>query len=394
MKRILLSIFAFAALVIGFQNCESGFHVSMTGNPGSSLATTTPITPAPAEKPVLRSLIFLGGEGFVQSYILNHETDRLVPIELTAVSGQPGWIGFDRVSASLFMPDANGSTLTKAHLELATGKLSVEKVFTYLSHVVHLLLDRHDGLLTLYGSSYNDQRFAAHDLGADGMTLTARQSFEYSSGAHTHSSAIDADSGLMFVANKEENRVVILSRSAGLLSEVGEISIPSPRTVAFDSVFKRLYVVTEDYVSQSRVGIFDVVRAAAGVTVTERQTFYMGLRGAGLSIDHSHGFLVASVRESGREGIWALPLTADGLFDAARATKFISVSGLEARSVDVTADGRYYIVTCNDARNVEDLFIFKISYTPAGDIVSAPLLQAIDAGQGSFLSQLVIGTSP
>ncbi|RYZ90751.1 MAG: hypothetical protein EOP06_07535 [Proteobacteria bacterium] len=386
MKRILVAACSFSILAVCFQNCSSGFVASGVpmsqdiGSTGTARMTT--------------SMILVGGENFISSYSLNHQTDQVSFLKRTSVTGQPGWLAFDSVSSTVLAPDANGTALNQVQLSLADGSMKVQKVFDFLSRSVHLLLSRHDGILSLYGSSYSDQKYAAFDFNADQTQITKRHEFEYSPGAHTHSSSMDAKSRLMFVANKDEDRVVILSSANDQLAEVGEISIADPRIVAFDAEFKRLYVVTEADAGQSRLQSFEITRSSGTVTVLPGASFMMGARGSGLAIDHVNGYIVASVREAGKEGLWALPVTAAGLFDATRATKFIPVKGIEARSLDITADGKYYIVTCNDSKNAEDLFVYKISYDSTHQITSTDLVQSINVGEGGFLSQLVLTQNP
>lgn len=352
-------------------------------------------------------LIYLGGEGFIQGFILDLTTDELQALSRVPLEGRsPGWFAFDKTTSSIFVADERGSHLSVFTLDRRTGSLNPKHDFEFLPRTVHISLGRRkdrtaagppDAYLDIYAASYELGKFARYELTSNG-TLKEKRTFNFSSGAHTHSSAVDGKQGLVFVANKDEDRIVIY-RSEPELMKIGEINTFDPRLLMFDSVTSLLYSVSEADEGESEVKIFAVRNEDC--EVRELGCFKMSLRGSGLATDHVHGHVAASVREHGKEGVWLLPITKDGRFDINRKRVFIPVAGEEARSLDLANSGRHIVVTCNSASNENDLYIYKVDYESAAKsdqrtgaiFKKASLIHAVNAGSSRFQSQLVIDVS-
>lgn len=402
-KINLILISLLTVLIVGYQNC-SKFAPTLDSTKNTSLNAppTEPDTdPGQAGPQVItRSLIYLGGNGFIQGYELDHLTDQLAPLQRVSLPNQAaGWMAFDAKSTSLFVSSERGTNLAEFSLDRSSGTLSLQKNHTFLSQSVHVELSRHSGGFSIYGSSYNGAQFARYDFHDTDRSLTSDQTFSFASGAHTHSSTVDEVRNLVFVANKDEERIVIYHRDAlGVLTEAGVIALNDPRMVKYDRISQKLYVVTEADSGQSAVAIYSIdmttetTRVPNVVTATAQSvgSFAMGLRGSDFAINSARGFVFATVRESGREGIWALPITPTGVFDATRSNVFIPVSGPEPRSLQVSSDGTYFVVTCNRASNLEDLFIYKAAYSSTNALQRADLIHEVDAGASTFASHFMI----
>ncbi|RYZ76307.1 MAG: hypothetical protein EOP05_05420 [Proteobacteria bacterium] len=269
-----------------------------------------------------RSLIYLGGDGFIQGFILDHGSDQLRPLPRIPFEGRkPGWFAFDRKTLAVFVADEGGSQLTELTLNPETGSLTPKNLFKFLPQAVHLSLATSDGELELFGASYELGRFSRYRYSQESnqAQVIEQQTVSFSSEAHTHSSAVDEKQGLVFVANKDENRIVVFARWEAPetdLKEIGEIKTGNPRLLVFDSVTSHLYMVSEADEGASEVKIFNVrydqseTDSASGRNfhVEELGSFKMGPRGSGLAIDHVHGYLAVSVREKNQEGVWAATL--------------------------------------------------------------------------------------
>jgi 6-phosphogluconolactonase (cycloisomerase 2 family) len=425
-KKHLVAVSAFVALMsmlVFFQNCAGGFEPSLkdgalaasgtggttaepTPSPGDVLTTPTPIatatplgatpTPSPATPtPVVaikRSFVYMGGSGRIPIYEINHETDTVTARTAAAIDGQtPGWFAYDSRSQRLLTADSGGARLN-TFVVGSDGHLTLEKAFNFLSSVVHLTAYKSGDLLTVLAANYDGSQFGKYDLSGDLMSIQEKKVFSYANGSHSHSTSYDSKRGLIFVANKDEGRIHIYRDVVGGAPvELKSFVLPDVRIVLYDAVFDRVYVTTEAYSGSSYVKIYDVSATDTSADLIEVDSHAMGLRGADLKVDHSHNYVGASVREAGKEGIWILPVTAAGRFDTIRTKIFLPITGsAEARSLQITGNGRYYILTCNNQANDADLFIFKIEYDASGAITTKALLQQINAGASEFPSNFVL----
>lgn len=380
------SIVGVSLLLLSFQNCSSGFQ-----DQAESFSTPSVLQPQASAK----STILVGGTGFIKSYSLDHTTDALTESQTIPFPGQsPGWFDYDSATSTLFTADSVGGKLNILGYDSSTENLTLKKTVTFLNQVVHLDILKDGTDYLAYASGYNQGKYSKYRISSDLNNISLDSSFQYTAVAHTHSSAIDTDRNLAFVANKDENRIVIYGNASGMMQEMKSFIVSNPRMVVYNKFYDRLFVTTEANSGFSFVKIYSIVQVALDYDLKEEDSFSMGLRGSDIKIDSIHGYAVATVREAGKEGIWALPLTISGLLDSGRSPVFIPVPKVEARSLQISADGRYFIVTCNSAGNLEDLLIYKVSYDSTNTISNTTLIHSVNAGPGYFYSNFIIPRQP
>ncbi len=420
MKRVPIFL-AIVGLVLCYQNCDGyktmqfdGVAASSTGteNPDTSGATggtPTPVptpaptpsaTPLPGSTPtatppssvqVSKSFIYAGSSGFIQPFVFDHATEKLTALtRLSIGNDQVGGFAYDPIESLFYVGDSGSQAhLNQISVNTSTGALSVVRQTAFTAGAIHISFSRHDGKVSLYGAAYGFDRFEDSTMAAD-HSVSLTKAFTYGTKAKPHSSTVDETRGLVFAALLGEGRIVVYSRDVNGLTEIGDIRTPDPRMVRYDAVYDRLFVVAESTTQPSTVKTFKVVRNGTGFTATEMGVFSMGFRGADFDVDHVHNVVVASVRESGKEGAWVLPVTAAGNFDSTRATRFIATTCVEARSMKVTADGNYVVLTCSSGKNIDDVYVYKVSYDASLAVTSTALVASADAGSGGFLSHFVL----
>lgn len=334
------------------------------------------------------SHIYLGTTDRIKHFELRHFDDELRALDDTAIpASTPAWFVFDQLTQQVFAADSKGARLHVFDVDEQTGRLGVRATHEFLPHVVHLVLDQKLG--RLYAASYDNSEFASYRISRRRDEL--RQEFHevMRPGVHTHSSALDRKRNLVFAANKHGNDVSVYSREEIGLRKLDEIALEDARLLLFDETVDLLYCVTEADEGSSFLKILRVERDHERVKLQEVDSFKMGLRGADLKIDHIHRLLATTVRESGKEGVWLLPLTTEGRFDPRRQRHFLPIKTKEARSLEFAGGGRYVVVTCNNASNDFDLIIYKLDYEGL-NIVNSKIIHQVKAGPGKFPGHLVI----
>lgn len=378
---------AMAVLLLAFQNCGPAFETSA----GVFTSEGRLVTDSPVLAPVIeKSFIYAGTAGRIHAYSLDHSTDALTSLGETPTPGRtPGWFTFDAESKKVFACDASGGNLDVMAHE-TSGALTIEQTLPFLGSSVHLSMSKTNTGYQFYGSSYNAGEFAGYSVDLFTAASSLTSSFTYSATAHTHSSSVDERRNLVFVANKDEERVVVYSRAGAQLTYLKEIPVGDPRIVLYDEKYDLLYVTTEANTGASEVKIYSIVSSGTDYLFGEVGNFSMGLRGSDLKLDHSHGYLVTTVRELGAEGLWALPLTTTGTFDSGRPSVFVPIAELEPRSLQLSPDGKYYVVTTNNPNNTADIIVFKIDYDANGAMTSQTRIHGIDLGAVSSPSNFMI----
>lgn len=406
--RSVFAICGSVLLMLSFQNCSNGFSpaqfvienstkgsgTDVTPTPSDeSTPTPTPTatpTPTPSQEKV--SYVYVGATSKIKSFRLNHETDAVVELPEIALSGQsPGWFAFDAAASRVFVADAQGGNLNSFAFDVNSGALALENTVPFLKGSVHLSLQKTATGYFAQGASYGDAKFARYEISADGSASSAKNIMDYSAGAKSHSSSFDADRKLVFVSNLGQGRVVVYKDNDGDLSLLTSISVVNPRIVHYDPTFDKLYIITEAYSGNSFVKIYSISNSQQnGYDFTEVASHTMALSGGDLKIDHTNGYIGATVREEGKQGVWVLPVTSAGLFDSAREKVFIPMEEFAPRSLQISSDGRYYVVACDSSKNTNDLVIFKMSYDSASKLMTSAVLKKIDLGTGSFLSNFLL----
>ncbi|RYZ77230.1 MAG: hypothetical protein EOP05_02515 [Proteobacteria bacterium] len=369
MKETLALTACAGMLILCFQNCTPGFVTKNSESP--------------------TSIIAVGGESIIQTFSFNHAARSLKLIETLQLTGQsPGWLAIDSVHSSLLSADSRSAKLTSYQFDTETTLLGKPRLMSIPTPSVHFEMADFDGSTELFTSDYTGS-FSRLSLGELGSSTAINQTLVFANNAQTHSSALDAANNLVFVANKGEGRIVIYKLELATLSELDEISIPGPRLLKFDQVYKQLYVITEANSGSGEVASYQVIEKLGSVTVAKTGSFVIGQRGSALAIDRNHGFLIATVRESGKEEIKMFPITSAGFADANRASASIGAPCIEARSLEASSDGLFYFLTCNDSANAEDLFVFEIHFDSENNFTAANLVAKSEAGPGEHLSQTV-----
>ncbi|MES2855998.1 MAG: beta-propeller fold lactonase family protein [Bdellovibrionota bacterium] len=375
--------------VVCFQNCGSFTAKPYAGLQASNSPDSRP-TPSPTPPAeIAKSYFFVGGVGAIKGFEIDHATDAVTSVADVSLPGQtPGWLSIDVESQSLIATDSSGPRLSILSFDTMTGALNPVRTLGSAARSDHHSLYRSGSSLFVYNSDYNGGKMTSIEVVGAAMDVAAiTQTFTYSAGAHTHSSAIDPVRNLVFVANLDAEKIVVYSNVAGTLSFQTEVAVADPRMLVYDTNFDRLFVTTESYTGSSAVKIFSISGSGAGLAIVEVGSFDLqGQRGAALKIDRSNRYAVATVREAGVEKIWSIPLTANGLIDPSRVAVSMPSVCKEARSLEISADGKYYVLVCNHATNLVDVVVRKITYGTDSSITSFDVIREIDTGSGTFPS--------
>lgn len=409
--RSAFAILGSVLLMLSFQNCSSGFQsaqfaldnatkgsgTDVTPTPADESTPTpipTPATPTPSPIPADSkiSYLFVGATSKIKSFQLKHETDEVMELPDISLAGQsPGWFAYDPIASRVFVADAQGGNLNSFAFDIASGALQLENTIPFLKGAVHLHLERTTTGYLAQGASYGDAKFARYDVSLDGSASVAKNIMDYSPGAKTHSSSADSRRGLVFVSNLGEGRVVVYKDASSELSFLTTIPIVNPRIVYYDESYDKLFVVTEAYSGNSFVKVYAIsANQQNGYDFTEIASHAMAISGGDFKIDHKNGYVGATVREEGKQGLWVLPVNSAGVFDTSREKVFIAMEERAPRSLQISKDGRYYVIACDSPKNTNDLVIYKMTYDSASKLSGHAVVKKIDLGTGSFLSNFLL----
>lgn len=431
---IVIAILASVSVaVVAFQNCAGGFApnpslgrvaglsstdpndgaplgppaTSGPNGPGAPVATPPGTTPGgstppgstatpPALKPVVASYLYVGGQGRIRSYKIDHSNDAMTVVADTTISGQtPGWFDFDPQANRLFVANASGNgLLTSYSFTPGTGALGFERTTPFIAGAVHLTINRGAQSYFAIGASYNGANWAKWELPLDVSRSTRVAEFGYSRDAKSHSSSYDQSRQLSFVANLGENRIVVYRDQNGVPVEVGEIQVDSPRIVLYDEIYDKLYIASETYTTAGYAYVYGIRANGNSFTFPQLASWPTALRGADLKIDRVHNVVGTTVREANKEGLWLFPVGANGLPDSTRQNRFVPIAQKEARSLAISADGRYYVVTMNNGDNEADVLVYKVSYGAGTAITNVQLIHEVNVGSGSYPSHQLISVRP
>ena len=75
------------------------------------------------------------------------------------------------------------------------------------------------------------------------------------------------------------------------------------------------------------------------------------------------------------------------------ATVILPVPHSDARSLEISGDGQYYVITCNDPAKLNELIVYRISYESRAAIENFAVIQDVDVGSGSHSATLLIDTN-
>ncbi|MEZ0391677.1 MAG: beta-propeller fold lactonase family protein, partial [Pseudobdellovibrionaceae bacterium] len=218
---------------------------------------------------------------------------------------------------------------------------------------------------------------------------TETASLSYPTGSKTHSSSFDEKRKILHVANLGENKVRFYQMTNQGPVEKGFYSVPSPRTVVFDSQFDRLYITTEALQSPGFVKVLSFSQNPQGdLQFQETSSHEIGLSGSDLQVSFKTRVLVTAVREKDRENIVALPLTASGEIDSSKTGLPFPIDQSEPRSLKLLADGQTLVLTPNHVGL--DLVIYRLRFSSEGLPAELVWLAEAEAGDEGFLSNLAI----
>ena len=339
-----------------------------------------------------QNFVYVGSGNRIERFALE-ANGSLRRLGDTVFPGQsPGWFAYDVDESRLFIPDGLGPNLTAYRLNSESGELNLETTIPFVSHSVHLHLHKVSDGYELAGASYDHATYGRGLWTKDLANFKNRHRLRFRSDSKTHASSYDPTRRLIFVSNLGDNRIHIFRDSNTVLEKVAKIDIINPRIVHYDHQFDRLYVSTEAYSDRSYIKIYDLTDGFTGdVLLKETGSFEMALSGGDLKINHRMKYLAATVREEGKEGLWFLPLTDTGHFDPARERHFIGIPYLKPRSLQVTHNGRFYIVACDDSKNKKDLIVIRAVFDGSGrHLVGAEIVDAVKLSSAPSLANALI----
>lgn len=319
---------------------------------------------------VSKTYFYLGRQSGIDTIRLDHALNRVVEMPQTGFyEGTPGWLEFEPTTATLFAVNAESpGSLQLYDIEAETGALIKKGDYPFYPRIVHLLVTLDGPDFYLFASSYDEGSLAFFKMTTALAAPEQKQVLSFGKIARTHSSSWDAERRLLYVANLALNRVDVLQMHNGLLDPVGEISTPSPRTVHFDPLLDKIYVLTEAEFEDSYLQCFARRDLEEEYSFDLQDSLRLPQRGAALKLDHTYNYIYATAREVGKESVWCVPLTPDGRFDVMRTRLIIPLEQTEPRCLEVTADGRYLMIAANSTarQNVDvlglDLTADDISY--------------------------------
>ena len=339
-----------------------------------------------------RATIFVGSGNRIQSFELqaNGSLRRLTEFPFPGVS--PGWFAFDRETSKLFVTDGLGPKLAVYDLNLQTKELRLTNVHRFVSNAVHLHLQKSHKGLELAGASYDHATYGRYRANSNAENVEYTHGIRYVGEAKTHSSSFDPRRNLVFVSNLGDNEIHVYRIDGSELIKCAGIRLPNPRIVHYDAHFDRVFVTTEAYSNKSYVKVYSIKDGLNGDPgLTERSSFEMALSGGDLKINYENRYLAATVREEGREGLWLLPLNSEGHLDPSRGRHHVPIPHLKPRSLQVTSDGRHFIVACDDPKNKKDLVVIRAVFDGSGrNVVGAEIVDSLKLSAAPVLANFLI----
>lgn len=297
-----------------------------------------------------------------------------------------GWLSYNQVSNTVFSVDADGAVMQLFGYNAANGALSAKSSFTnYASQIVHLTVSPStSGGLNLFGASYNLGQLNYSTLNAGMNQLTSAQTVNVGGTAKTHSSSFDSKRSLLYVASLGANKIDVFrfSEQTGLTA-LTSIMVTSPRTVVYDATYDKVYVATEASTGNSYIRAFSITASGNTYTYADVGSLAMPLSGGDLKVNHAYRFVMATARESGKEAIYGMPITATGVADTSRKAFTIPVTQRLPRALEVTEDGAYAMVGMNSA-NAENIVAYKLNFDAQMNLTSSPKIfeKKIDVTNG------------
>lgn len=405
--RIFEFVFLGALLFVLFQNCSgTGFQLQDaaqalsqtdlgsqtpdTPNPGN----TPQVTPTPTASPLLKTRFYYGRSRGVDILELDHKTGVMTQMASTNFAGTTvGWLSYHQPVKTVFAADADGAVLQLFDYNATNGAIVSKTIFpSFSSQIVHLTVQpRTTGGFSLFGASYN-RGSLDHVLMNDNMAqLTPSQSVAFGANAKTHSSSYDSVRKLLYVANLGNNKIDVYSFSEiNGLTALTSIMVTSPRTVVYDSTYDKVFVVTEASTGNSYIRIFSVTPSGTNFSYTDVGSLAMPLTGGDLKVNHAYRYVMATVREAGKEAIYGLPITPTGAVDTTRQSFSIPITQSLPRALEITEDGLYAVVGMNSS-TAENVVAYKMTFNAQlGYVSSQKIFEKKIDNTGGYLCGLSI----
>jgi len=348
----------------------------------SATATPTPtptpspiVTPTPTPAPTaLKKTRFYYGRSLGMDILeLDHSTGVMSLLGSSNFSGaNVGWLSYHSPSSTVFSVDADGAMLQLYNYNATNGALTSKNTFNnYASQIVHLTVVPTTAGFSLFGSSYNRGRIDQNLLNTGMTQLTSGPSVSIGANALTHSSSYDSKRSLLYVASLGANKIDVFkfNEQTGLTA-LTSISVTAPRTVVYDESFDKVFIATEASTGNSFIRIFSITPSGASYVYADVGSLAMPLTGGDLKINHAYRYAMATAREGGKEAIYGMPITTNGLPDNSRQAFNIRVTQALPRALEITEDGLYVVVGMNSS-DAENVVAFKLNFNAQMNYVSS-----------------------
>ena len=336
--------------------------------------------------------IYLGGNGNIHHFQLNFSNDQVTDLGAYSLpaGGNVAWMEWDKTQQKVFAANSGQPRLEVFSYNESTGNLSFDKGLLFGDRNTHLAIHKSNSKYNFFAASYGDSEVNFYSAPLDLSSNSFHQTIPFPNRSNTHSNSFDPSRNLLFVANLALNSINIYKLEGTTLSSVGDITVVSPRIVLYDKNFDKLYLSTESRDSNpSYIKIYDIVQTGNQYSLSESGSFTMGTNGSDLKINHSRGFVSSLVREATSESLEIVPLNNLGLLDQSRSPHKILIDEVRPRSLQITNDGTYYMVTPHSNGALKDLMIYKINYDSNQNIIDSNIIYEVVL-PGSFQSNFLI----
>jgi 6-phosphogluconolactonase len=190
-----------------------------------------------------------GSVGIYQSS-LNLGTGAFGVTNLAATTTAPSFIAMTPDRRFLYAVNETANAVSAYSVNSSNGSLTfLNSQPSHGGAPAHVVVDRTGKQVIV--ANYNSGNISMFPIQADGQLGTTNAFFQYASGSHAHSAAIDASNHFVFVCDLGLNQIhpYVLDAAFGTLTSnappVNMTSGSGPRHMAFDPQFKHAYVICE-----------------------------------------------------------------------------------------------------------------------------------------------------
>jgi 6-phosphogluconolactonase len=190
-----------------------------------------------------------GSVGIYQSS-LNLGTGAFGVTNLAATTTAPSFLAMTPDRRFLYAVNETANTVSAFSVNSSNGSLTfLNSQPSHGGAPAHVVVDRTGKQVIV--ANYNSGNISMFPIQADGQLGTTNAFFQYASGSHAHSAAIDASNHFVFVCDLGLNQIhpYVLDAALGTLtSNAPPVSLTSgsgPRHMAFDPQYQHAYVICE-----------------------------------------------------------------------------------------------------------------------------------------------------